>query len=226
VAIKIKKTGNVHEDGIKCLVYGKGGIGKTTLMGTAPKPIVLSCESGMLALADKNIPYIEIQTVEEIYEAYDYLMSSKGKRYETICLDSVSEIAELVLSDLKKQYKDARQAYGELAEEVTTLVRKFRDIKGKNVIFSAKQKRITDEDTGLTQYVASMPGNNLTNSMPFFFDEVFYMTLHEKDDGKEVRVLKTQTSFDHDAKDRSGKLKKLELPNLTRIFNKISKGDK
>ena len=224
MSVKIYNTKNARENGVKVLVYGKGGIGKTTLMGTAPRPFIISCESGMLALKDVDVPYTKISNIDELDEVYEFIVSGKGKRYKTICLDSISEMGELCLAEIKTSVNDGRQAYGELADTMQEKIRMFRDIEGKNVVFSATQKRIEDSDSGLTQYVPGMPGNTLTQSMPYFFDEVFYMTLYEKSDGKAVRVLKTQTSFEHDAKDRSGELKKIELPNLTKIFNKILKG--
>lgn len=225
MAIKIKSTKTIATDGIKVFVYGKAGIGKTTLMGTAPDPIVLSCESGLLALKDKDIPYIEINDVQDIYDAKEYLTVGEGAgQYKTICLDSITEIAEVMLTALKKVERDARQAYGKLADEMNSLIREFRDIKGVNVVFSAKQIRVTDDDTGLTSYMAAMPGKNLVNALPFLFDEVLYMTLKQDDEGREHRVIKTAAEWGHDAKDRSGKLNYIERPDLTHIFNKINGG--
>lgn len=222
MAVKIKNTRDVGTDGVKALVYGKAGIGKTTLMSTAENPIILSCESGLLALADIDVPYIEIETINDAYEAYEYLTEDpQGMKFKTIALDSISEIAEVMLTKLKKESKDARQAYGELADEMASFIRAFRDLKGRNVIFSAKQVRITDDDTGITSYFAAMPGKNLLNSLPFFFDEVFYMTLANDADGEPQRVIKTSSEFGHDAKDRSGKLNAIERPDLGYIFSKI-----
>lgn len=226
MAIKIKYTNEVKNDGVKCLVYGKAGIGKTTLMATAPSPIVLSCESGLLSIADANLPYIEIETVDDIYEAYEYLVNGEGKdKYKTICLDSISEIAEVFLSTLKKRNKDARAAYGDLADDMGGMIRAFRDIRGKNVVFSAKRTRLTDDDTGVTSYVAAMPGKTLLNGLPFFFDEVFYMTKMQDSEGIDHRVIMTEAGFQYDAKDRSGKLNPIERPDLSYLFDKISGGD-
>lgn len=225
MAVKIRSTLDVHSDGIKCCVYGKAGIGKTTLMATAPNPIILSCESGLLSLAGIDLPYILIEDVQDIYDAFEYLTEGDGKdKYDTIGLDSVSEIAEVLLAALKRTHKDPRAAYGDLADEMGKLIRQFRDIKGKNVIFSAKETRVTDDDTGLTSYKASMPGKTLTNGLPFYFDEVFYMTMEQDEEGKYHRVLKTRTEFSHDAKDRSGELGAIEKPDLSHIFQKIKKG--
>ena len=122
----------------------------------------------------------------------------------------------------KKKEKDARQAYMKMADEMYDIVRMFRDLKGRNVVFSAKRESRADADTGLTQYIPSAPGKAVGDFLPYQFDEVFYMTFHESDSGKKERVLITETSYEHDAKDRSGELNKMERPNLTKIFRKIS----
>lgn len=227
MSVKIYKTGDIEKQGIKCLVYGKSGIGKTKLLSTAPKPIIISSERGLRTIKKENIPYMSVSTVEEIYEALNYLNSDRmRKRYKTIGIDTISEMGETVLCDHKAKNKDPRKAYMALQEEMNDLIRNFRDLSGYDVVMNAKRSRVKDEDTGLTQYIASMPGQALPQGLPYFFDEVFYMDFHEKDNGSRVRVLRTDANLEYDAKDRSGKLRKMELPNLTKIFNKISKGDK
>ena len=224
MAIKIHSTKNAAINGVKCLVYGKSGIGKTTLMATAPKPFILSCESGMLALKDSDIPYTKITSIADIDEVYEYLKSREARRkYKTICLDSISEIAEVVLAEFIKKKKDNRAAYMAMQQEMEPIVKKFRDLRRRNVVFSAKRKRVEDSDSGMTQYIASMPGKYMLEFLPYQFDEVFYMDLHEGDNGRTRRVLHTEPGFEHDAKDRSGVLAKMERPNLTRIFDKIMK---
>lgn len=223
MAIKVQSTKGISSNGIKCLVYGKGGIGKTTLMGTSPKPIIISNEGGLLALKDIDIPYIEVKNLEDVENALDYVKTRKArKEFKTVCLDSISEIAEVILGEEIKKEKDPRKAYNTLYSEVSGLVRDFRDLRRRNVVFSAKRKRVADADSGFTQYIASMPGKALLEFLPYQFDEVFYFDLHEKDNGKLIRVLRTEAGFEHDAKDRSGTLNSMERPNLTRIFRKIS----
>jgi len=77
MAIKLKSTGDLSNKGLKVLVYGQAGCGKTTLSKTLPKPIVLSAEDGLLSIKDDNIPFLEIKSMEDLHEAYDWLVKSK-----------------------------------------------------------------------------------------------------------------------------------------------------
>lgn len=220
--IKITSTKDHSTHGVKIMVYGSSGGGKTRLCGTAPSPIIISAESGLLSLAEVDIPVIEVNTVEDVNDVYNWAISSEeAKKYDTLCLDSITEIAEVLLTTFKAEDKDARAAYGRLADEMTKTIRSFRDLKGKNVYFTAKQVTLTN-DVGVTSYVPSMPGKTLLNGLPFFFDEVLSIQLGKLENGTQYRYLQTFSDRQRDCKDRSGKLDQKEEPNLQKIFNKIS----
>jgi len=222
MAIKIKSTKDFKSHGVKGLVYGPAGIGKTRLCATAPDPLIISAEAGLLSLADVDIPVIDVKTVDDVNEVYDWIkLSKEADQYKTICLDSITEIAEVLLSTFKAEDKDARQAYGRLADEMTKTIRAFRDLDGKNVYFSAKQARVLN-DVGVTMYLPSMPGKQLLNALPFFFDEVFAYRIGNLEDGTEYRYLQTYADLRYEGKDRSGKLNNIEKPDLAYIYNKIS----
>lgn len=205
--------------GIKALVYGRSGVGKTRLCATAPKPIILSAESGMLSLRDQEVPVLEIRTCDDLNRAHDWLSGPAGAQYYTICLDSLSEIGEKVLTNAKAGTKDGRQAYGTLADQMWTTIRAFRDMPGKCVVMTAKAEWVKDEN-GVTRWMPSMPGKQLTNGLPYFFDEVFYLGNFRGAAG-EFTALQTRADLQYDAKDRSGALDHYEWPDLTAVFNKI-----
>ncbi len=59
MAINLKTTKGLGADnGVKFLVYGQAGAGKTSLIPTLPNPIILSAEAGLLSIADASLPYI------------------------------------------------------------------------------------------------------------------------------------------------------------------------
>lgn len=223
MAIQLKSTKQSALDGIKCLVHGPAGAGKTTLCATTGAPtIIISAEAGLLSLRGFDIPVLEVKTLDELYEAYQYVAGPDGTQFSWVCLDSISEIAEVVLNYEKKNSKDPRQAYGSLAEKMTDLIRAFRDLPGKNVLFLSKQEKVKDEQTGALLYSPSMPGNQLKNGLSYFFDEVMALRVEKDADGNPTRWLQTSRDYNYEAKDRSGCLEMFESPDLSAIAAKIT----
>ena len=212
------------DQGIKVLVHGVSGAGKTTLIKTCPRPIIASAESGTLSIADANLPMTEITSYEDLVDFYNFLISPNANNFDTGVLDSVSEIAERILTKEKLKAKDPRQAYGEMADRVITLLRMFRDIPGKNIYFTCKTAMVPTPE-GSVKWCPLMPGKQLTGGVAYYFDEFFFLGIGETVDntGKKVRYryLQTQPTAQYEAKDRSGALDEIEPPDLTHIFNKI-----
>lgn len=188
---------------IKCLVYGESGRGKTWLIKTAPNPLIISAEGGLLTLGDCNFPVIEIKTYDDLVEAYDFIMTDeKAKKFETICFDSISDVAENVISDLKKEYADPRQAYGDMADKILAMVKKFRDIPDRHVYIIAKEKRVKDEYTGITSWQPSAPGQQIGPALPYLFDFVLALRIGETAEGVQFRYLQTVGDIQYIAKAR------------------------
>ncbi len=218
--------------GVKMLVYGLPKMGKTMLAATLPAPILLSAESGLLSLSQanqmrvlgkhQNIPVIQIKDVQDLTDAFEFVATSKeAEGFQSVALDSISEIAEVVLNNAKRMVKDPRQAYGELAEKMTTLIRSFRDLPDKHVYFSCQQEKVQDAD-GMLMFGPSMPGKQLTGKIAYFFDEVFALQVSPKQaDGSTYRFLRTKPEAQWMAGDRSGALDDIEEPNLANIIAKI-----
>lgn len=219
--MRIISTKDYAANGIKMLVHGQAGIGKTCLCASLPRPIIISVESGLLSLAPLDLPAIEVSSLDDLEEAFRWVTESEeSKNFDSICLDSISEIAEIVLSNEKGKEKDPRKAYGNMQDMMMDLVRSFRDIPGKNIYMSAKQERIQDE-SGRILYGPSMPGQKLAQQLPYLFDEIFCYQIVKDQNGVPQRVLLTQPDGISQAKDRSGKLDMWEEPDLGAIVNKI-----
>lgn len=221
MAINIKTTGALASSGIKLLVYGQAGAGKTSLIPTLPSPIVLSAEGGLLSIHDADLPFLEIGSIKDLTETYEWLAKSEeAKKYQSIALDSISEIAEVVLGDEKKDAKDPRQAYGAMQDQMASIIRAFRDIPGRHVYVTAKLEKSQDE-MGRVMYAPSMPGNKTGQALPYFFDEVLALRVEKDTDGNTQRALMCDSDGLWLAKDRSGKLGSWEAPDLAAIIAKI-----
>lgn len=224
MAMNLRSTNTVTTNGLKVLIYGEAGAGKTTLIKTLPRPLILSAEGGLLSLRRENLPFIEIHTVEELRDAARWLESSEeAKQFESVALDSISEIAEVVLSTEKMLNKDGRAAYGNMNDTMTKVIRSFRDLPNRHVYFSAKMEKAQDE-TGAMLFSPSMPGKTLTQGLPFFFDEVFALRVGRNDKGEPMRMLMCRPDGLWTAKDRAGALEIWEPADLGAIIKKIGGG--
>lgn len=220
MAIQLKRTSELSAHGIKMLVYGQAGAGKTMLIPSLPSPVVLSAESGLLTIKGANVPFIEIKSLADLEEAYQWaLTSDEAKGFESIALDSISEIAEVVLVNAKKGAKDPRQAYGEMADSMADLVRKFRDLPGRNVYFSAKLEKSQDE-LGRTMYAPMMPGAKTGQALPYFFDLVMPLRVERDENGQVYRVLQTAPDGVWTAKARGFNFDVFEPADLGALIKK------
>jgi hypothetical protein len=215
----------VDNRGIKILVYGPAGAGKTVLAGTTGEStLVLSAEAGLLSLRDAPdyIKGVEITSIQDLREILAWLIedaaSEDGPKFKWIALDSITEIAEQVLSFEKSGEKDPRKAYMTMQDEIMKILRGYRDLIGYDVYMSCKQERVDDD--GKKLYMPMMPGTKLAQQIPYLFDEVFALRV-EKDEDGEYRVLQTSRDAKYEAKDRSGALKDFEKPSLKAIKKKI-----
>jgi len=213
----------VQNQGAKILVYGMAGAGKTTLAKTAPgKVLVISAEAGLLSIKDaNNVEAIEVKEASEVMELHNALKSG-ALQYDTVCLDSVSEISEILLTWEKSRSKDPRMAYGNVQESVTNLMRAFRDLN-MHVLFLCKEDVVNDD--GVLRHAPKMVGTKLGESITYFFDEVLALRIIEDqdEDGKNVQTRWLQTTYGqgYKAKDRSGKLEAFEKPNITALIEKL-----
>lgn len=221
MAINLKRTSGIHQDGVRLVVYGLSGAGKTSLIPTMPNPLVISAEAGLLSIAGADLPYIEVTDYGSLMEAYRFCAeSAEAQQFASIAIDSISEIAEVVLAHEKRVNKDGRAAYGEMQVQVLEIMRAFRDLRGKHVYFSAKCEKQQDE-TGRILYSPSMPGNKLAQQIPYLVDEVFALRVERDADGELQRALMCHGDNVWLAKDRSGRLDTWEQPDLGAIIRKI-----
>lgn len=208
--------------GLKILVHGPAGAGKTRLCATTgdlKNTLIISAEGGLLSVMGWDIDVVQVRHIDDVYEVFNFLRKG-DHHYKWVCLDSISEIAEVVLAGEKMRNRDARRAYGEMADTVFDLIRGFRNLNC-HVLMTAKQGR--EEIDGRTLHAPMLPGRLLTLNVAYLFDEVFALRVETNSEGEVIRVLQTGKSKSFDAKDRSGALNMFEEANLATIAQKIQR---
>jgi phage nucleotide-binding protein len=223
MALQITNTRDEAARFLKVLVHAPAGSGKTRLCATTGgRTLILSAEAGLLSLRGHDIDVFTIKTIDDLEHAYNELKADTV--YDWICLDSISEVSEVILQNELKETKDPRKAYGEMQNKMNWFIRAFRDIE-KNVYMSSKQDRVKDEVTGQMLYGPMMSGQKLGASMPYFFDLVLALQTWKDQDGVTQRALQTVRDGSYEAKDRSGVLDPAEPPDLSLIYRKIINND-
>ena len=224
--MKITSTRSAQADqGLKILAFAGAGAGKTYLCSTTgdlEHTLILSAEAGLLSLSGFDIDVVTIDTMDTLREVYAALRDGKTeKTYTWVCLDSISEIAEVCLEYEMTQTANGLKAYGEMAKTMGKLIRLFRDLPGINVYMSAKQERVEGSDLQLI-WAPMLPGKKLSQGLAYWFDEVFALRTRVDDDGNVVRKLQTVNDGAYECKDRSGALDKFEECDLAAIARKIA----
>lgn len=195
--MEIKKFA-VTDHKIKAVVYGSSGTGKTSFGGTAKKAIFASAEGGLLAIADKQPNYVEIKSLNDLKELLSYLRNEKHD-YETVIIDSITEINEIIKADIEKKTGKAMQLqdWGTLAKEIKIILRGFRDLP-MHVLFIAQETNEKDGDI-VTKVVPSLNGKAATE-IAYFMDIVGYLYIEK---GTGARKLITLPNSMYLTKDRS-----------------------
>lgn len=210
---------NPLANGIKMLLYGMWGVGKSPLLTTAPVPIIISAEKGMLSCRATHTPFIEITSFAMLAETYKWVANSQeSKQYVTIGIDSISEIAEVLVRENKRTAKDPRNAFYQAQDKIVEYCTAMRDLPGRSVVLVSKEEYDKDIN-GAMVFKPLMPGNKLGQALPYYFDEVIRMVA--ANDAQRTRMLCTQNTFTSQGRDRSGMLAEYEPPNLTHVFKKI-----
>lgn len=239
---KIKNTKDTTGQRSKCLIYGDSGSGKTTLAGTLPsKTLIISAEAGLLSLAGKDIDYINLNvdddgvTIKEpnmrlarLGKIFEMLSTDKPV-YENVFLDSLTEIAECVISAVQLEFPDRKDSFpmwGEYAKRMRKIVKAFRDLENYNVFMTCLSD--IDKDENNKRFVACDVPGKIGKQLPQFFDEVFYIYVTPEGE----RMLITQKTETLVCKDRSGKLDARMPADLGAVMLKmferpqIKKGEK
>jgi hypothetical protein len=218
--VKIETTQSVEVQP-HALVYGAPKVGKTRLIPTSNNPIVISTDNGLASIRQHNIPFINCTDWKQCKEAMDWIVTEGCKKYASIWIDDLTEMANMKLLEVLPRVKHGQQAYGEMADEMLARIRAVRQIRGCTVYMICKEERIQDSDLRLV-YAPVIPGKSANMMLSYLVGQVYRMEHYvDQASGQVYEVLRTKRTPTIEAGDRSGKLAELELANISQIYAKI-----
>lgn len=225
--MKLYNTGDAQtKPSLVMLVYGEGGVGKTTFSSTAPKPILADCENGAkyFGLRGISMPVAVIESWKDMNFMDGFGSLAKSNNYETVIIDPIGELMDklkrymVAMGDSKLVQKDGSPTmagWGWLKKTLRDYIKAIRDT-GKNVLIIAHLEESKDEDRIVKRpRVETKLSDDLVNMV----DVVGYMTV-VNDGGEEKRIIIVDPSNDkYTAKDRTGQLGKIIEPNFQNILD-------
>ncbi len=205
------------------ILYGPSGSGKTYSAVTIPgKTLIASAEKGLRTLLEltPDMDVVEINTIADMRELHTYL--STKLEYDTVFIDSLSEIGEMALSEAKATTKDGRQAYMGMADTVAGMIKAFNELPC-TVIMTAQEERVASEMIGQVDYLyaPSIPGKAFMSKVPYKLDFVFCLRTRLNGESVLERAFQTGPNGDYLAKSRSQRLATFENADWTEIFKKL-----
>jgi hypothetical protein len=209
--------------GVKAAIYGQPGTAKTPIVvGSSPNPVTLVTEPGMLSVRHLGSPAFQATTMEEINEFFAWLKGSNERRqFQTVCVDSASHMAEVILEGMTKKHSHGLKAYGEMANLVRDHLNALYFLEEAHTMVICKLE-VADWGNGAKMRRPWFPGQELPVKFPHLFDELLFahVSVPATPTTRHQLALQCAPSYDLMARDRSGKLNMIEPFDISHIIGK------
>lgn len=214
--IQIKKYSPTSHK-VKAVIYGASGAGKTSFAGGAKNAIFASAEGGLLSIADKNPNYVDIRSLQDLNDLLAFLTKG-GHGYETVIIDSITEINDIIKSEIEKKNGKQMQLqdWGNLQKKIVTILRGYRDLD-MNVLFIAQEKEGAKDENGASQKIVPNLNGDMAERIAYFMDIVGYIFVEKTGAHKVI----TASSPRYLTKDRTGLVSNDEEPNFQVWIDKV-----
>lgn len=225
------KIHNTSDSSVKpsvlMLVYGQGGVGKTTFASTSPKPIIADCENGSKYFGLRGIK-VDVATIDTWTDIQEFYKFVKESEHETIIVDPIGELMEklkihLVNSKEKKwvQYDGSltMAGWGEMKERMRNFVKTIKTLN-KHMILVAHVEEKEDEGKMIKRPKIM---TKMSEELVALVDVVGYMemvkTAGPNGEFEDKRIIRVQPSEKYESKDRTGQLGAIIEPDFKKIIN-------
>lgn len=201
--------------GAKCIVYGGAGTGKTPLINTAPRPVLLATEPGLLSMRNSNVPTWIGNTKARIDEFMKWFeLSPEAKNYDTLAIDSTSQMCDIALSESKAKHGLAQ--YGEMADYVYPYMERLYFTREKHMFLIAKEE-LTSDGKRRPYY----PGKFLPIQIPHKYDCILRLARVPIPNVGEQLAFQCNGTMDIIARNRTGTLADFEPADFSQLVKKV-----
>lgn len=213
----------VNKHGYFMIFAGMPGSGKTHLIRTLPnlsRSLVVDFEGGLRTVADCDVDVAEIQNTKQFDQLLNELENgSLVGQYDCLFIDSLTGLADMVLSEQSQDPKDYMVKYGKLVEQVQAYCKRFKIMPFDVVATCGVNRNI---DTGL--YEIMQPGRKLPGKVTYEPDFVGACIVKQKADGSTAYGIQFANRSPYEfckSRDPFNALGDFEKPDLKAIFEKL-----
>lgn len=211
--------------GVKAVVYGPAGGGKTPVINSAPRPVLLACEPGLLSMRNSNVPTWAAFDAASLDEFFKWAFhSNEMKNFDTVAVDSGSQMAETYLTAAQAgKSKSGNKlhglaAYGDMATRTLEQLNGLYYMSQKHVYLICKQEIINEN--GITIRRPYFPGKQLPIEVPHKYDVITQLDTHNVPSMGQVKAFRCIGSIDTLARNRTGTLNEFEPPDFGALVRK------
>ena len=215
---------------ILMVVYGEGGVGKTTFAATAPRPIIADCENGSKYFGLRGIA-ADVALIEKWDDMQEFMQIALTDNYDTVIIDPIGELMEKLIAymrnraDSKLVQRDGNPTmagWGWLKSTMRNFLKTMRD-SGKHIVIVAHVQEKDDDGRVIKR---PMVATRLSEELVNLVDIVGYMTtINDTETGDTKRLIIVDPASDkYVAKDRTGRLGRYIEPDFTKIVDGV-RGD-
>lgn len=225
------------------IIYGPSGGGKTSLAATAPKPVFLDTNKGLLSIAGRpgleHVRAVDVDDVDAMENAFDNFTGTGAKNWQgkfgSVVVDHFDDLQAMILEylgerrkkrDDRKDIDESEQKdWGVMATKMKRVLRNYKTLPMHKILICGETR---DNETGRLR--PSLQGQ-LKHALPYFADHTMYLRIGKN--GK--RFLHLDSTDDFFAKTRAWwlppELRKIKIDlhdtkTLTTLFELIAAGPK
>ena len=216
----------------RLFVYGLQGIGKSTFAAQAPKPIFIPTEDGLRQIRVDSFPLTS--SYQQVVDCLDCLLKEEHE-YKTVVIDSADWLEQFIIQSVIDEHggRDIQTVGGGYGrgykfvrdrwDEIRFRLQKLNEQKAMAVIILAhsQTKIIKDPEKGeINQYSPKILDRS-KDLLCQWADAMLFATFQRGVyEGASPRILRTQSSFFCEAKNRYGLEEQIPL-NWNAFYNGV-----
>lgn len=148
MSIRVYKATEIRLDQKSWLLFGPSGAGKTVMLGTFPRPILVmnpTSEQGVVTLKDHpDVTVVDVTTRADVKDGLEYMIGEAPK-FRTIAIDSLTTVLEIFYRAARDKGRVEQSAWLDWGVEMLGIVERLRLLPCEKVYTATASFRAAPE---------------------------------------------------------------------------------